>query len=74
MTGNKVSTEVPVLSKSGLNFVITELSLTVKALGSGKKAFVTAGKCTAGKFTVKSSFLYQNGEKLSKSSSSKCRK
>jgi hypothetical protein len=74
VSANKVTTEVPVLSAGGLNIVIAELALTVKAVGSGKNAFVTAGKCTNGKFVVKSSFLYQTGAKLALSSSSKCTK
>ena len=74
VSANKITTQVPVISSGGLNVVITGLQLTVKKLGSGKSAFITAGKCTAGKFVVKSSFLYQTGETLALTSSSKCSK
>ena len=49
------------ISAGGLNIVITALNLTVKTVGSGKNAFITAGKCTKGKFPVKSQFAYQTG-------------
>jgi hypothetical protein len=74
VSANKVTTEVPVINASGLNVVITSLNLTVKTVGSGTKAFITAGKCTGGKFVVKSSFLYQGGATLAIPSSSKCSK
>ena len=74
VSGNKVTTQVPVLSAGGLNIVITGLELSVKTIGSGKKAFITAGKCSSGKFVVKSAFLYQTGASLSLTSSSKCSK
>lgn len=73
VAANKVTTPVPVIKAGGLNVVITALDLTVKKLGSGSKAFVTAGKCTSGKFVVKSSFVYQTGANVSLSSSSKCK-
>jgi len=74
VSGNKVTTTLPVISAGGVTIVITELNLTVNAVGSGKTAFITAGKCSGGKFTVKSSFLYQTGASLALSSSSKCSK
>jgi hypothetical protein len=74
VAANKVTTEVPVINAGGLNVVITSLNLNVKTIGHGKKAFITAGKCKAGKFTVKSSFVYQTGATLTISSSSKCSK
>lgn len=73
VSGNKLTTPVPALSSGGLNIVITEFKVTVKTVGSGKQAFVTAGQCTKGKFTVKSSFTYYTGSPVSKSSSSKCK-
>jgi len=63
-----------VINAGGLNVVITSLTLNVKTIGHGKKAFITAGKCKAGKFTVKSSFVYQTGATLTVPSSSKCSK
>ncbi|HYB24636.1 MAG TPA: hypothetical protein VED41_12610 [Solirubrobacteraceae bacterium] len=74
VVANKVTTSVPVITAGGLNIVITALNLTVKTIGSGSNAFITAGKCTAGKFVVKSGFLYQTGATLTLSSSSKCSK
>ncbi len=74
VSANKLTTRVPELAKAGLTFVITQLTLNVKAAGSGKQAFVTAGRCTKGKFTVKSSFVYYAGSPVSLTSSSKCKK
>jgi hypothetical protein len=74
VSSNKVTTELPVVKLGPVNVVITALKLTVNKIGSGKQAFVTAGKCSSGKFKVKSEFLYQTGAKLTLSSSSKCKK
>jgi len=74
VAANKVVTSVPVITAGGLNIVITTLDLTVNRIGTGSNAFITAGKCTAGKFTVKSSYLYQTGASLTLTSSSKCSK
>jgi len=71
---NKVTTQVPVISAGGLNIVITTLNLTVNKVGSGSKAFITAGKCKSGKFAVSARFLYQTGQTLTIPSSSKCSK
>jgi RND superfamily putative drug exporter len=47
VSANKVTTpEVPVINAGGLNVVITALNLTVKTIGHGSNAFVTAGKCS----------------------------
>ncbi len=72
VSANKVTTAVPVIDAGGLNVVITALDLTVKTIGSGKQAFITAGSCTGGKFVVKSGFAYQTGAALAITSSSKC--
>lgn len=74
VVGATVTTPVPVIVAGGLNIVITELKLTVAKIGTGANAFITAGKCTAGKFTVKASFLYQTGATLALTSSSTCAK
>lgn len=74
VSANKVTTQVPVISAGGLNIVITTLELTIKTIGKGKQAFITAGKCTRGKFSVKANFLYQTGESRTIVSSSKCSK
>jgi len=74
VVANKITTAVPVLNTSGLNVVITALNLAVKTIGHGSNAFVTAGKCTGGKFTVKSAFVYQTAATMKLTSSSKCSK
>jgi hypothetical protein len=74
VAANKITTEVPVISAGGLNVVITALNLTINKIGRGSQAFITAGKCTKGKFVVKSGFVYQTGAKLSLTSSSNCGK
>lgn len=74
ISGNKMTTEVPPLKVGGLTIVITSLQLKVKAVGSGKTTWAKAGKCVSKKFTVKSAFLYETGEKLTISSSSGCSK
>jgi hypothetical protein len=74
VSANKVTTEVPPISFGGVSIVITGLNLTVNKVGSGKTAFITAGKCTSGKFKVKSNFLYSTGATETLSSSSKCSK
>ncbi len=74
VSANKVTTTVPMISAGGLTIVITALNLKVNTIGSAKTAFITAGKCSAGKFNVKSSFLYYTGATQALSSSSKCSK
>jgi hypothetical protein len=74
ISANKMTTEVPPLKVGGLTIVITSLQLKIKAVGSGKTTWAKAGKCVSKKFTVKSTFLYESGEKLTISSSSGCSK
>jgi hypothetical protein len=73
VSGNRMTTEVPVLKQGPVNIVLTELKLAIKAIGKGSTTFIKAGKCVKRKFVVRSSFLYQTGEKLTLTSSSKCR-
>lgn len=73
VSGNRMTTELPALAVGPVSIVVTELRLNVKAIGSGSSSFVRAGKCVKKKFTVKSSFLYQTGAKLTRTSSSKCK-
>ena len=73
VSANKITTEVPPITVGGLTIVITGRELSIKSVGSGKTTWATAGKCAKGKFTVKSGFLYQTGEKLTLSSSSSCK-
>lgn len=74
ISGSKMTTQVPPLAVGGLTIVITGLELSVKSVGSGKSTWAKAGKCANGKFTVKSTFVYETGEKLTISSSSSCKK
>jgi hypothetical protein len=73
VAANKVTVAVPALSEAGITFVITALELSVNRIGSGKSAFVTAGKCVGKKFKVKSSFAYYTGASLALASSSSCK-
>lgn len=72
VAANKVTVAVPQLIEGPLTVVITALELNVGKFGNGKSAFVKAGKCTGGKFTVGSSFAYYTGASQQLSSSSKC--
>lgn len=71
---NTLKANVPTIEAGGLKIVITQINLKVKTIGKDKTAFVTAGKCSSKKFVVKSKFLYETGQKLTLSSSSKCSK
>ncbi|MGH2879105.1 MAG: hypothetical protein ACRDK4_05800 [Solirubrobacteraceae bacterium] len=73
ISGNTMTTQVPPLAVGGLTIVITGLELSVKSVGSGKSTWAKAGKCSKGKFTVKSSFVYETGEKQTISSTSSCK-
>lgn len=73
VSGNRLTVEVPELKQGPVNIVLTELRLTIKAIGKGKATFIKAGKCVKKRFVVRSSFLYQTGEKLTLTSSSKCK-
>ena len=74
VAANKVTVAVPLLQEGPLTIVITALELSVNKIGSGKSAFVTAGKCSGGKFTVGSSFVYYTGSTKQLTSSSRCSK
>jgi hypothetical protein len=73
ISANKMTTEVPAIVVGGLPIVITGLQLKIKSVGSGKTTWAKAGKCVKKKFVVKSTFVYQTGEKLVLSSSSGCK-
>lgn len=74
VSANKVTVGVPQMSAGGLSIVITGLNMTVNKLGSGKSAFITAGKCSGGKFKVKAGYVYYTGAPVTLASSSKCSK
>lgn len=71
VSGSKLSIPVPT-SSSGISLVLTSLKLNIPALGSGKTALVTSGKCVSHQFSVKSNFLYADGSRLALTSSSAC--
>lgn len=71
---NKVTASLQLQEAGGIKFVLSELKLNVSKVGAGKTAFITAGKCTGGKFKVKSSFVYYSGAPVTLSSSSSCKK
>ena len=56
----------------GVSAVLTRLKLSVPAVGSGRSALVTAGRCTAHKFVVKSHFAYRGHSSVDVQSSSAC--
>jgi len=57
---------------AGFQVVLVSLKLNVPSRGSGKTALITAGKCTAHSFTVKSHFVYTDGSQADLQSSSPC--
>jgi hypothetical protein len=73
VSANKVTTTLKPLALAGVPVVVTGLTLKVNKIGSAKNAFITAGKCTGGKFKVKSHFVYQTGSPLTLPSSSSCK-
>jgi hypothetical protein len=72
VSGAKLSIPVPNQSLGNTALVLTSLKLTTKAIGTGKKALMTAGKCVAHKFTVNSHFVYLDGSTLDIPSTSAC--
>lgn len=79
VAGSRLTIPIPtvVLGKApgfpGVSVVLVALKLRVPPLGSGRKALVTAGRCTAHRFVVGSRFVYADHSTLSLSSSSACR-
>jgi hypothetical protein len=56
----------------GVQVSLTTIKLTIPAIGSGSKALVTSGTCTAHKFVVTTHLLYYKGPKLTIKSTSPC--
>ena len=56
----------------GVTVVLVGLKLNVPAVGSGKSALITAGRCTAHAFVVTSQFVYADHSVLDLRSSSRC--
>lgn len=73
VSGSKLTIRVPTPVVSKIKVVLVSLKLKVPAKGSGSKALITAGKCTAHKFVVGSHFTYVGGSTFTTTSSSACR-
>lgn len=71
-SGAKLTIPVPTPTVAGFKVVLTSLKLNVSARGSGKAALITAGKCNAHSFLVKSHFVYTDGSRADLQSTSRC--
>lgn len=66
VSGSKLTIPVPqlVLGKSkgfsGVTVVLVSLNLNLPALGSGRSALITAGRCTEHRFLVTEHFVYRD--------------
>ncbi|HET9104470.1 MAG TPA: hypothetical protein VFN55_14035 [Solirubrobacteraceae bacterium] len=58
---------------AGVSAVLTSLRLTVPARGSGRSALVTAGRCNAHRFTVRTRLEYAGHVTLEQVSTTACR-
>lgn len=72
VSGSKLTIPVPTPVVATIKVVLVSLKLNVPAKGSGKSALITAGKCTAHKFAVKTHFAYEDGSTFNATSSSAC--
>lgn len=72
VSGANLTIRVPTPVVSTIKVVLVSLKLSVPAKGSGKKALITAGRCRAHKFVVKSHFTYVDGSTFNTTSSSAC--
>ena len=72
VTGPKLTIPVPTPTVAGLKVVLVSLKLVVPARGSGHNALITAGRCTAHIFVVKSHFAYDDGTTMDVQSTSPC--
>jgi hypothetical protein len=72
VSGSKLTIPVPTPVVSSIKVVLVSLKLNVPAKGRGKTALITAGKCSAHKFVVKSHFTYADGSTFNTTSSSTC--
>lgn len=79
VAGARLTIPIPslVVGKSpgfaGVKVVLTALKLRVPALGTGRHALITSGRCTAHRFVVRSRFDYADHSALTLTSSSPCR-
>lgn len=72
VAGPKLTIPVPTPVVSSIKVVLVSLKLNVPAKGSGATALITAGKCSAHRFPVKSHFVYADGSSFNTTSSSAC--
>jgi hypothetical protein len=72
VSGSKLTIPVPTPVVATIKVVLVSLNLNVRAKGSGANALITAGKCSAHKFVVKSHFVYQDGSTFETATSSAC--
>ena len=70
VSGPKLTMPVPTPTVSGLKVVLVSLKLVVPARGTGRNALITAGRCTAHTFVVKSHFAYDDGTTMDVQSTS----
>lgn len=73
VSGHTLTIRVPTLTLAGISVVLVSLKLTVPALGTGKTALITAGRCVDRAFVVRTDFSYADGSHLALFSSSACR-
>jgi len=71
-SGSKLTIPVPTPTVAGFQVVLVSLKLNVPARGTGKTALITAGKCSAHSFIVKSHFVYTDGTTADLQSTSPC--
>jgi hypothetical protein len=71
-SGAKLTIPVPSPTVAGFQVVLVSLKLNVPARGSGKTALITAGRCSAHSFIVKSHFVYTDGSQADVQSASSC--
>jgi hypothetical protein len=73
VTRSTLTIPVPTITLGGISVVLVSLKLTVPALGTGKTALITAGRCIGHAFVVRSNFRYADGSHLILVSSTPCR-
>jgi hypothetical protein len=79
VSGSRLTIPVPrvVIGKApgfpGVKVVLVSLKLHVPALGTGHHALITAGRCDAHRFVVRSRFDYADHSTVTLTSSSACR-
>jgi hypothetical protein len=73
VTGSKLTIPIPrLVFGQVVKGAVVSLKLNLPALGRGRNALITAGRCTAHRFVVKSHFVYADHSTLDLQSSSPC--